>query len=235
MIENLFDLDFSRWNYTLLSLVPALINVGIFIYVSFFLAQNRTNNSFSVFVLLNGLWQTAEGFTRMSITAETAFEWAKISEVLLLLLLPFGILFILHFSKWYKKIPNNLLFPLLFLPTITLLFFVIARLDKFTMVKSEQWHWIANPESTFITLLVYIGIAISSSLMLALLWLFYAQTKSKLKRKQSLLLALGFTLPVVGGIIMEIIFPLIFGLNDIPVTVPLVTVFSITALTAITK
>src|ERR1035437_508974 len=235
MIENVFDLDFSLLNDILLSLVPALINVGIFLYVTFFLGQKRTNNSFSVFVLLLGMWQIAEGFVRMSVTAEAAFEWAKISEVLLLLLLPFGILFILHFSEWYKKIPNNIAFPLLFLPTITLLFIGIARLDKFNVVRSESWHWVVNPAPTFTTLLVYTGISISASLMLALLWLFYAKTKSKLKRKQSLLLALGFTLPVVGGIIMEIIFPLVFGLNDIPVTVPLVTVFSITALTAITK
>src|SRR3990172_1148152 len=193
MIETIFDFDFSRWNDILLSLVPALINAGIFLYISFFLPQNRTNNSFSIFVLLVGLWQTAEGFARMSVTAAAAFEWNKISEVVLLLVIPFGLLFILHFSEWHKKILNNLVFPLLFLPSITLLFFVIARLDKFTVVKSEQWHWIVNPEPTFITSLIYIWIAVGALLMLALPWLFYATAKKNdLKRKQSLLLALGF-------------------------------------------
>ena len=235
-MENLFDLDFSRWNDILLSIVPALINAGIFLYIHFFLPKSRTNNSFSLFVLLVCLWQLAEGFTRMSFTAEAAFEWVKLSEVLLLLVIPFGILFILHFSDWHKKTPDSLLFPFLFFPTTITLFCVIARLDKFTMIRSEQWHWIANPIPTFITLVVYVWLAVGTLLMLALLWFFYAKTKKDdWKRKQLLSLALGFTLPVVLGVGMEIVFPLVFQLNDVPVTASLVTLFSITALVAITK
>jgi hypothetical protein len=218
MNEPLFNLDFSQWRDILLSLLPALINVGIFLYISFLLPRNRTNNSFSVLVLLISIWQTAEGFTRMSSTAGAAFEWSKISEVSLLLIIPFGLLFILHFSEWHKKIPNNVAFPLLFLPAIVLLFFVITRQDKFTIVPSEQWHWVANPEPTLITLTVYCGIAVGALLLLSLIWLFYVKAKNdRLKQKQSLFLALGFTLPVVAGIIVEIIFPFVFGLSDVPV------------------
>src|ERR1022692_3430228 len=128
-MKNLFDLDFSRWGSISITFVPAIINFGIFLYISFFLPRRRTNSSFSVFVFLLGMWQLADGFMRLSISAEAAYEWIKIEEVLLALLIPLGILFVLYFSEWYKKIPNNLTFPLLFLPTIISLFFIIARLN----------------------------------------------------------------------------------------------------------
>jgi PAS domain S-box-containing protein len=235
-MKNLFDLDFSRWGSTSITFVPAIINFGIFLYISFFLPRRRTNSSFSVFVFLLGMWQLANGFMRLSISAEAAYEWIKIEEVLLALLIPLGILFVLYFSEWYKKIPNNLTFPLLFLPTIISLFFIIARLNDLAIVKTENWHWVSNPKPTVISLLVYGWYAIGSSGMLILLWLFYALTrKDKGTRISALLLAFGFSVPAIAGVIVEIIFPIALGYNDIPLTAPLVTVFSIAALVAIIK
>ncbi|MBI4945244.1 MAG: PAS domain-containing sensor histidine kinase [Bacteroidetes bacterium] len=109
-------------------------------------------------------------------------------------------------------------------------------MDKGIMVESKFWHWIANPTPTRDNLLLYGWIMICSSLILTLLWLFYVKAKKdELKKKQSLWIALGFTIPVIIGIAVEIIFPLVFGLNDIPIAAPLVTVFSITTLMALTK
>jgi PAS domain S-box-containing protein len=104
------------------------------------------------------------------------------------------------------------------------------------VLPSDNWHWIANPVPTAITILFYVWISCCSLAMLFFLWLYYLKSKKEeLKQKQFLLLALGFTIPVIGGIIMEVIFPLILQLNDVPITDSLVTVFSITSLIAISK
>jgi PAS domain S-box-containing protein len=72
--------------------------------------------------------------------------------------------------------------------------------------------------------------------MLALLLVYHAKVKGhKIKRKQSLLLIAGFSVPLIGGIIAEIIVPLLFGENDIPITNSLLTVFSISSFIAIKK
>jgi PAS domain S-box-containing protein len=235
MSQNLFNLDFSRWNEILFSIVPAAINIGIFLYVSLFLPQKRLNNSFSVFVFLLGLWQLSHAFIGLSITEEEAYEWIKTGEVLLTLLIPFGIIFVLNFSGWIKKIPNNLLFPVVFLPTIVSLF-IITKLNEFPIEKSVYWHWVSNPKPTFYSFFIYGWFAVGTGIILTLLWLYYASiVKNKLKRKSAFLLALGFSIPAIAGLIFEIAFPLVFKLGSIPVTASLVTFFSIASLVSITK
>ena len=72
--------------------------------------------------------------------------------------------------------------------------------------------------------------------MFVLLWLHYIKTKeNNRKKKQALLLAIGFSIPFVGGVISEAIFPLLLGIDSIPLTTPLITAFSITAVIAIWK
>lgn len=236
MNPELFNLDFSRWEIILLSLMPALINFCIFLYISLSLPQNRTTTSFSIFIFLFGLWQIGDGFVKMSPTAEIALEWYKLSGIFISFIISFGLLFVFCFTKRNKNISDNLKFGFFFLPAIICAFFIAARLDKYTVIKSQQWYWIVNPEPTIITYIVYLWISLGGLIMLVMLWAYYAKVKgNEIKRKQSLLLAAGFSIPFIGGIIAEVIVPLLFEKNDVPITNSLLTVFSITSLVAIKK
>lgn len=235
-MQDLFNLDFSRWEVILLSLVPAFINLAIFLYVTFSLPQGRTNNSFSIFVFLLGVWQIGDGFVKMSPTADIALEWYRISGITISFIISFGILFVLRFAKWNKKMSDNLKFALLFLPAILCTFIIVAHLDTYTAVQSHYWYWLVNPEPTLITSIIYLWLSLGGLTMLALLFTFYINTKgNEIKRKQSLLLAIGFSVPVIGGIILEVIPPLLFDKNVVPITNPLMTAFSIASLIAIKK
>lgn len=232
----LFDLNFEHWGIFLLSFIPAFINVGIFLFVVFYLPHNRINRAFSLFVILMGTAQAAEGLMRMSNTIEVAEEWNKISVAPWAFITPFGLLFTLHFTQWEKKISDGLLFILLFFPATIFEFLIIIRLDKYSIIKSEEWNWIVNPEPTFVTNALFLWICGIGLITLALLWIYYFRVKeNKRKKMQSLLLAVGFSIPFVGGVISEVIFPLVFGLNSIPLTTPLITAFSITSLIAIRR
>lgn len=233
---NLFDLNFQHWGIFLLSVIPAFINLGIFLFVVFYLPHNTINRAFSLFVILMGTAQAAEGLMRMSNTMEIAEQWNKISVAPWAFITPFGLLFTLYFTGWEKKISEGLLFILLFFPATLFEFLIIVRLDKYSIIQSEKWNWIVNPEPTFIMNAFFLWICGLGLIMLVLLWLYYFRVKgNKRKRSQSLLLAIGFSLPFIGGVITEAIFPLVLGLDDIPLTTPLITAFSITSLIAIWK
>ena len=109
MQKNLFDISFDNWQVFLLFFIPALIDISIFVYVFFFLPQNRTNKTFSVFVLLLGIVQGIDGILRTSNSVETALEWSKLSMAPWVFITPLGLLFALRYTKWDKKFSNNLL------------------------------------------------------------------------------------------------------------------------------
>ena len=140
MQKNLFNISFDNWQIFLLFIIPALINVSIFVYVFFFLPQNRTNKIFSVFVLLIGIAQGIDGILRTSNSFETAIEWSRLEAAPWVFITPVGLLFALRYTKWDKKFSNEFILSVLFLPAILLEFIIIAGLNEVSVEKSEMWN-----------------------------------------------------------------------------------------------
>ncbi len=236
MQDLLLNFDYSNWKLILLFLIPALINFGICLFVFIALPKNTTNIIFFVFVLLLGMWQFTEGLMHLSLSGKSAVDFLRISETSFLFVVPAGFLFILKFTGWNKKIPASLIFIFFFAPAILFLFFAIAKIDKYSLVPSAMYGWIINPASSAVTTSIYLWYAFCAITMLLLLWvIFYKEKSNNILRKQFLLLAVGFTVPILFGVIAEIILPLFFGIDDIPVSAPLITAFSVTAIIAIKK
>ncbi|MDI1234341.1 MAG: PAS domain S-box protein [bacterium] len=228
MNGGLFDLDFSRWEIILLSLFPSVINIFIFIYVSVKLPQNKTNFAFASFVLLGALWQIGDGFVRLSVLESTAIEWYRVEMAFSLFVVPYGVLFTISSTGWYKKISNGMVLLLQFLPSVVCLILILTRQDQHNLIASEHWFWVVKPEPVLTNFIIYGWLILNALMMLALLWLGYLKS-TKAQKHQSLLLAIGFTLPLVGGIIAEAVFPLLFNLDYIPILTPLITTFTIAA------
>lgn len=234
--SDLFNLDFSRWEVIMLCLVPAMINLGIYFYSSLAFQRNKTNNYFSLFVLLLGIWQMAEGFVRMSRTATAAHQWHMISSIFVVFVTALGIKFVLSFTKWNKKISRNIRSMLFFLPPIIFFILIETGFEKFSIVGSKNWYWIANPEISFVTIVMFIWSGTCALLMVFMLWLFFVKSqKNTIERKLAFLFASGFTIPIIIGLTVEAILPLVLSYDDIPVTVSLMTCFSVTVLIAIKK
>ncbi|CAN5549376.1 hypothetical protein BH10BAC1_BH10BAC1_07720 [soil metagenome] len=232
----IFQLDFTRTMVLMITIIPVIINLGIFIYVSLKIQRTRVTGYFSFYVFSLGMWQLCEGFVKMSITSETASKWNRMGLFFLLFVLLFGLLFSVYYTKLNKKISWNVLFLAIVLPVIFFVFCNIAKLDAYTIVPSGDWYWIANPSSASITNLIFSWITIVGFLPLIILWNYsFTKGKNSLERKQSLLLAIGFTIPTIIGIVVEIIFPLIFNMNAIPLTATFATVFSVMAFVGIKK
>jgi PAS domain S-box-containing protein len=230
MTPTLLNLDPSQIKVALISLIPAMVNVAIFVYIFFFLPRSKTNTSFAVFVFLAGMWQMCEGLMKMSETAETALAWHRVAELFIICLTPSGIFFVLFFSQWMKKVSFNLLFTLLFLPGLSFIVAISQQLDECNMIKSSHWNWIPDPKITAVTLPIYIWCSLGNIVIQGLLWYYYSTVrKDKSQRRRALLLALGFTVPGIAGIITEVILPIVFKWNSIPVANSVMAVFSISS------
>lgn len=236
MYNDPFIFDFSRLNIIALSFIPAIINLIILAYTALYSPKTRVNIFFSSFVLALSIWQIVEGFTRISKTQEIASQWHRLSEISVLFVIFFGNLFVFRLTGFYKKIANKVIFAFLMLPIIFFFALINLQLDSFTVEQSLSWYWITNPQRSSVTLLNSVWVGLGALSMLLLLWYYYfASKKNSPERRKLLWMTCGFSFPVIGGILTEILFPLVFNLNSIPITNSLVTTFSITSIIVIVK
>ncbi len=236
MGSGIFELDFGRTDVFFLSIIPAIISFAIFIYVSLFLQRTRVTGYFSIFVLMLMLWQLSEGVVKLCVTEVAAAFWYSIVQKVLSLVIIFGLFFSVFFTKLDKKIPWNILFSIVVFPAMFFAFCVDGNIVQSTQVKSEYWYWIFNPDANLISVLFLSWISLGGLLMLSMFWLnLNRKWKTVAEQKQAILLAFGFTIPIVIGITIEVIFPIVFKINDIPITSTLTTVFSVLAFIAIKK
>lgn len=227
---------YTRWDVLLLSFLPALINFLILIYSAYKLKKTRVNVYFSLFVFILAIWQIAEGMMRLSQTVSEAIQWYKVSSIFILLVILFGNLFVFRFTELYKKISNTILFIFYVLPIVIFFICIQLNLESVKIQFSKNWYWIANRLPGFVSLAMSLWIAIGALMMLIPLWYYYFKAeKNSTHQKKILLLAIGFTFPIIIGIIVELIFPLLLNIDDIPIAASLVTTFSITTLIAINK
>jgi len=235
-LPTLSYLDFSRIEILLFYFLPAFINLLIYIYTCLKLKGNRTNLFFSLFVLLLSIWQFAEGLVKISSSLEYARGWHTVSEIAILFIIPVGIMFLIYFTDLRKIASNNIFLLTLYFPVFLFLVFIQVGVIKYTLIESSTWYWIANPIPNFSTNLFFIWTSIGGLAMLFLLGRYFYKSKGDdSKRKQSGLLLIGISLPVFGGIIAEVIFPLVLDLDDVPITAPLVTSLSLLSVVAIKK
>jgi PAS domain S-box-containing protein len=172
----------------------------------------------------------------MSLSLETAKQWHKVSEMAILFVIPLGLNFIIRLTD-SKKLKNSRTFSaFLYFPLALFLVFIQSGYISYSIIASPVWYWIANPVPNAIISLLFAWVSLGGLLMFILLGLSYFKTKPKKeKNKQILLLLVGISFPVFGGILAEVIFPLILRLNNMPVTAPLVTIFSVFSFIAIKR
>lgn len=232
-LSRLFELDFTRLEIVGMSIFPSLINFVIFFYVFLFLPRSRTNFSFAIFVFMVAMWQMSDGFMRLAQEAQTAEAWFRIMGVFALFVTPFGVFFTAQFAGWKRLLSSGWFFLSQFLPAIFFLILNTSGIETHQIVRSNVWHWIANPNQQLITSLIYFWVSFEGTLMLIMLWIAYVQQKKDpIKRKQAAMLAMGISIPLVGGVVTQSIVPLVLRMDNIPLTPAFFTFFSIFALIA---
>lgn len=236
MQEGLLNFNLSNWVGALLSGIPALLNLGIFIYTFFALPKKNISYLFSVFVFVLVGWQMCDTFTRLSATRETAEIWTKIMYLSALMITPLG----LHFSILYtgkEKLAKS--FPFLFLLYLPAAF-IIALLsigkNESVLEQVPVFGWVLSDKVSTTIIFESVWIALLGIIMFSVLLSYAIEKKNNpQKRKQSLLLAIGFAIPTLQGTFTQVLFPDFLGLHEIPITSTFMTLFSVAALIALKK
>jgi PAS domain S-box-containing protein len=222
------------WSNASYLVVPAMVNFALFLY-SVFLPANRVNRLFSLFIFLLGIAQLCDAMMHSSTNMESAAMWQHIALSPWTLIAPIGVLFCVEMTN-ENRLNKSWFFSLTLMPALVLQFMIAAHLDNAIMFDDPFWGWIGNPVSDAPTIAIYLYVTCLSLLMPVLLWnAYYRHRKNSRVRTQFLLLAIGVTVPYLGGVICEVILPLSFGVNDIPVAGPLMTTFTVCSFIAIRK
>lgn len=235
MESDLFDLSLYHWSILPLYVLPALVNMGLFIYALVFLPQNRINSWFTLFIFLLAVSQFSDGMMHMSNPLSTAVMWQRISFAPWVFTTPVGILFALSFGS-QQAIHRSRVAAILFTAATILLLLVIAGMARFEMIFKEGWGWIATPKVAAFNYVVYGFVTLGTISMPFLMWRNWTKSgKGTVDRPKFLMLALGVTIPYAGALVSEVTLPLFFEVEDVPLVGPLLTVFSVFSFIAIRK
>ncbi len=229
---------FAAENTVILMLffLPALINLGIFFYSLLRFPNTKVNYSFSVFILLIAFWQLTEGFLHLSATAEEVNTWFKVSNIFTVMVVPFGMIFAFNLFEWKSDQLKAWVFVSQFIPAIALSIANITSGQLITAIHVPNWHWISNPLPHIVNYLSYAWILVNGIIFIILLYFkFRKSDQQSLAAKQALTLGLGFGIPMLSGIAFEMIFPYLLKTNVFPITVSLMTVFSLSSFIVIRK
>lgn len=233
-IANIFDNHF--FNIICLYFIPAGISLGLLVYSMFAMPSNRVNNSFSIFVLLIASWQSIEGIMRCTDNPVKIENWFKTSSIIALFIIPFGIVFTLNLYKSNKRRSFSKLFLGLFIPTLLISFYVHNSEGLVKLTPSKIFYYGINPSMHPANLVSYFWLTIIGLLMFIILGRRYFKSgQNKTQKSQSLILSIGFLIPLVLGVIFELLFPFLFKVEVVPITTTAFCGFSLAAIIAIKK
>ena len=220
----------------LLSFIPALINVSLFIYAFYFLKRGALVNAFALLVFSCAIWQISDSLIRFTDDIETASLIYRVLSFGVLFLLPSSLHFsLLYIDKFNKNNPSFLL-TILYLPSILFYLFNLFSLPKGYFISDEFWHFMYVPSGAIDNLmLIWLGILAIFTSIILLTYCYKIKNADKNKYKGALLLSIGFTIPAFIGIFTQVIFPLFFNTEEIPITTTFITVFSISAIYSLVK
>lgn len=236
MPTNVFDFDFIYWQPFLLAFLPLLINLGVFTYVFLRFPRSGTNSIFIIFIIQLIIWQGIDSVVRLCSTEEHVRLWYNMLSPFINLLAPLSLHFALAYSENKRLLKHPLTHFLIYAPA---LFFIFANLGdqiSYTVMPSEFWRWIVVLDDSLLPLLDAYWISLVAFLTLFVLVknVFRLKVGSN-QGKQALIIAIGFGIPTIQGVITEVIFPYVLHTELIPVTSTFMSVFSISVILAFKK
>jgi signal transduction histidine kinase len=227
MVENIF--------YVLLSLIPALLNAGILVYIFLFLPRSRTTDIFALFVFALILWQGQDTIDRICTTLETAQYWESILSIGWISVAPFAFHFACRYASISQFYKNRMALIALYLPFVVLQL-LHTRKGAIVFVHHPYWGWITTPEPLSLDafLRYYVSVVVLAAVFI-LIRHAYKMRNDKEKRGQAFLVAAGILLPAIQGVTTQVVLPLVFLKQDLPLTSTFLTFFSIGTLISLAR
>ncbi len=236
MKEGFFNFTFENLPSVLLGLLPALINIGIFVYVLLFVRRSSLCTVFLLFLFTLIMWRMQELVLQICVTRESARVWYHLFSISTNFIGATGLHFVLvliHKEGWK---PKNYQLLLLYLPTFLFSMFFASGVEYMRFDHTGSWGWVFVPSHP-VSIAAFILIGIHASSMLALLAVncWQLRKSGSIQYKRFLIILLGSAAPIIVGCIWQILLPVFFDITPVPVASSVTIFFSIAILIAITK
>ena len=238
MLLNLFlALDLQHWPAVLHAFIPLLINLGIFVYVFYFLPKTKLNIPFLLFLSILCTWQFNDTIIRLCVTEEAARMWFNMLIVPISFIAPFALHFALAFTEKEKLLNSSWLLAFLYFPAICFSLLTVGGFVNFYLAHSDFWGWVFHLADNPLTQLygIWVGVLILIALVLLVRYTFQTRKLKNNKYRQAVLVTIGFSIPALQGIITELILPTFFQTAPMPITTASMSAFSICTIIALSK
>lgn len=221
---------------SLLAILPGLLSLGIFLWVTLGIKPSTESRLLSAFVLSNSIWQLNEGLMRLTPDLELANRFHDVSVMGLIGTCAFGVHFILCFTQNYR-VADSILFKLTnYVFNIFFIILLYLYSDFLQLERSETWNWIYITDHSLLQSLLVLLITTQGILMLVIAVFFAIKTRSFKGnlQKRAWLLFIGLGIPIIVGLIDEVI-PYLAHTKEIPITSSSICFFSVAAAIALKK
>ncbi len=235
-MHQMFQFDFDNLAGFLIAFIPALINLGLLVYILIYLPRTRIVNIFALLTLAMVCWQTEDAVLRIVSTSDIAQAWDSVLSP--------GWIFLgalcFHFTLLYMRmLPEKYLrfaVVCLYAPGFVLMGLYHSGIYEHNFIHARFWGWLDphNGHWADELLIWWVSVLGMCSTVMMFLNVYKVRRNTRLHR-QSLLISLGIFIPTITGVIAEFILPVLLNERATPVTSTLMTVFSITTSVALRK
>ncbi len=187
-------------------------------------------------VFLCFVWQFLEGLARTAITYKEAALVLSAFLVVFHVFMVVALYFILIFSGKHKSLKS----PLVSygVPLISFVFILLAvmQFKPLYLAKSEFWNWIFVPDYGIVDILQISYLSILGAVFFVILINNYNNKIGKGKESvAALLVMVAYAIPIVVGILTQVVWPYVLGEPEIPLTSLAMTGFTVISFIAIVK
>ena len=234
--DSLFNLGFHNWQAFLLAFIPAIITLIIAIHIFSRFPSYRINRVYLLFLFSMFVFQINDSLARLSLNEETARSWDRLLIIFWIMILPSCFHWALLLTG-IKKVGNDywVIMPLYFSAVVFALP-VIAGLYNQPFIHLPFWGWVRTYEmiNPFLMATLIWWFVFSLGALTLFGWFAFKNRNSPELKYVSGMNFIGYSIASVGGIIAQVLFPLIFHWDPFPIgsTLMLSTVFVILGLNA---
>ena len=234
--DALFNLGFHNWQAFLLAIIPAIITLIIAIHIFSRFPSYRINRVYLLFLFTMFVFQVNDSLARLSVTEETARSWDRLLIIFWMMILPSSFHWALLLTG-IKKVGNDywVIMPLYF-SAIIFSIPVVAGLYDQPFIHLPFWGWVRTYENVNpllkATLIWWFVLSLGA---LSLFGWFAIKNRNSAELKYvSRMNFIGYSIASVGGVVVQVVFPLILHRDPFPIasTLMLSTVFVILGLNA---
>ncbi|MHB8587109.1 MAG: sensor histidine kinase [Thermoplasmatota archaeon] len=230
------DVSPSNLVVILLALIPAIVNV---VLIGFVLSVPKGRNEKPVLVLFLFalvLWQLQDAATRAASSVAEAEFWMGLLGIGALILSPLAVHFSLRFTGRNGLVEKPWALLLLYGPVLA--FEGAARVGLLSppLYHDATWGWEPQPPGSLAFQLYGVWVAALAFVTIVIL------VRSALRRDrgdphrtQALLLAGGFSIPVIQGTVTQVILPTAFRIDPVPLSSLTMSAFSLVTIFAILR